>query len=142
MIRKLCFTRLSLVGSRKISSVFAKTIKFPHLVITRLHSIGRHDDQGHNHNQEHNHEHKHDHEHEHEHNHDNTVMVAKQKSGTSSPLTLPATVEAEDPEADMEDMFIQGPAGIEWGGPTRGGKRPEPTRYGDWERKGRATDFK
>jgi hypothetical protein len=26
-------------------------------------------------------------------------------------------------------------------GPTRGGKRPEPTRYGDWERKGRASDF-
>lgn len=42
---------------------------------------------------------------------------------------------------DMEDMFIQGPAGIEWGGPTRGGKRPEPTRYGDWERKGRCSDF-
>jgi hypothetical protein len=38
-------------------------------------------------------------------------------------------------------MFIMGPAGMEWGGPTRGGKRPEPTRFGDWERKGRASDF-
>jgi hypothetical protein len=32
------------------------------------------------------------------------------------------------------------PAG-EWGGPTKGGTAPEPTRFGDWERKGRCTDF-
>lgn len=44
-------------------------------------------------------------------------------------------------EEDLEEMFVQGPAGMEWGGPTRGGTRPEPTRYGDWERKGRASDF-
>jgi hypothetical protein len=48
---------------------------------------------------------------------------------------------AEEEEDEMEEMFVQGPAGIEWNGPTRGGKRPEPTRYGDWERKGRASDF-
>ncbi len=43
----------------------------------------------------------------------------------------------------MEQMFIMGPSEgkVEWGGPTRGGQRPEPTRYGDWERKGRASDF-
>ena len=29
----------------------------------------------------------------------------------------------------------------EWGGPTRGGSHPEPTRYGDWEQKGRCYDF-
>ena len=29
----------------------------------------------------------------------------------------------------------------EWGGPRRGGRLPEPTRFGDWERKGRCTDF-
>ena len=29
----------------------------------------------------------------------------------------------------------------EWGGPQRGGRLPEPTRYGDWERKGRCSDF-
>jgi len=46
-----------------------------------------------------------------------------------------------DDEEDMEEMFVMGPAGMEWGGPTRGGARPEPTRYGDWERKGRASDF-
>lgn len=47
----------------------------------------------------------------------------------------------DDEEEDLEEMFIMGPAGMEWGGPTRGGQRPEPTRYGDWERKGRASDF-
>ena len=47
----------------------------------------------------------------------------------------------DDEEEEMEEMFVSGPAGVEWGGPTRGGRRPEPTRYGDWERKGRASDF-
>ena len=59
--------------------------------------------------------------------------------------TLPASCGPEnsglDEESEMESMFIQGPAGMEWGGPTRGGQRPEPTRFGDWERKGRASDF-
>ena len=59
---------------------------------------------------------------------------------------LPNATEAcgpilEEEEDEMEDMFVEGPAGIEWGGPTRGGSRPEPTRFGDWERKGRASDF-
>lgn len=48
----------------------------------------------------------------------------------------------DDDLEELEEMFIQGPAGMEWGGPTRGGRRPEPTRFGDWERKGRATDFR
>ena len=47
----------------------------------------------------------------------------------------------DEEEDEMEEMFIQGPAGMEWGGPTRGGRRPEPTRFGDWERKGRVSDF-
>eukprot|EP01038_Epipyxis_sp_PR26KG_P009139 gene9139-12325_t len=50
-------------------------------------------------------------------------------------------IEEDDELADLEEMFIKGPAGMEWNGPTRGGKRPEPTRYGDWERKGRCSDF-
>ena len=45
-------------------------------------------------------------------------------------------------EEDREEMFVLGPDGTrEWGGPTRGGKMPEPTRFGDWERKGRCSDF-
>ena len=46
-----------------------------------------------------------------------------------------------DDDDDMEDMFVDTSMGKEWGGPTRGGRMPEPTRFGDWERKGRATDF-
>lgn len=51
------------------------------------------------------------------------------------------TTTAVDELEELEEMFIMGPAGIEWNGPTRGGARPEPTRYKDWERKGRCTDF-
>lgn len=49
----------------------------------------------------------------------------------------------EDEEDELEDMFVEGPSlgKIEWGGPTRGGRRPEPTRYGDWDRNGRVSDF-
>ena len=56
-------------------------------------------------------------------------------------------VTSEDDEDDyMEDMFVDPHgsfehAGKEWGGPTRGGRLPEPTRFGDWERKGRCSDF-
>ena len=46
-----------------------------------------------------------------------------------------------DDDDDMEDMFVDTSMGKEWGGPTRGGRMLEPTRFGDWERKGRATDF-
>ena len=49
----------------------------------------------------------------------------------------------EEEETELEEMFVKGPSQgkIEWGGPTRGGSRPEPTRYGDWDRKGRCSDF-
>ena len=51
-----------------------------------------------------------------------------------------------DDDMEQEEMFVEPHesfehAGKEWGGPRRGGRLPEPTRYGDWERKGRATDF-
>ncbi len=47
---------------------------------------------------------------------------------------------------EQEDMFVApdvslGHDKIEWGGPRRGGRYEEPTRFGDWERKGRCTDF-
>lgn len=47
----------------------------------------------------------------------------------------------EEEEEEMEEMLQDGPAGKEWGGPTRGGVLREPTRFGDWERKGRCSDF-
>ena len=58
--------------------------------------------------------------------------IQKESCGTTTP---------DDELEELEEMFIMGPAGIEWNGPTRGGARPEPTRYKDWERKGRCTDF-
>lgn len=74
------------------------------------------------------------------------VVIAKRLSTMSDtpkkkpkpPLT---TKKEEDDDDEMEDMFVDTHMGKEWGGPMRGGKHPEPTRFGDWERKGRATDF-
>jgi hypothetical protein len=52
----------------------------------------------------------------------------------------------DDDDDDMEEMFVDAHESFdhkttEWGGPRRGGRLPEPTRYGDWERKGRCSDF-
>lgn len=76
------------------------------------------------------------------------VVRAKSEVTGKNAASEPEAVKVEacgpttdDDEDDMEEMFVQGPAGMEWGGPTRGGRRPEPTRFGDWERKGRASDF-
>ena len=50
-------------------------------------------------------------------------------------------------EDEQEDMFVTADPSLgvgerkEWGGPRRGGRYEEPTRFGDWERKGRCTDF-
>jgi hypothetical protein len=51
-----------------------------------------------------------------------------------------------DNEAEEEEMFVEPHASFavrtrEWGGPRRGGRFPEPTRYKDWERNGRCSDF-
>ncbi len=54
----------------------------------------------------------------------------------------------EDDEMEQEEMFVDAydspsfdHGRVEWGGPRRGGRLPEPTRFGDWERKGRCSDF-
>lgn len=53
----------------------------------------------------------------------------------------------DEDEMEQEEMFVtphdsfEFRETMEWGGPRRGGRLPEPTRYGDWERKGRCTDF-
>lgn len=54
----------------------------------------------------------------------------------------------DDGEMEQEEMFVdafKSPSfdhrAAEWGGPRRGGRLLEPTRYGDWERKGRCSDF-
>jgi hypothetical protein len=50
------------------------------------------------------------------------------KTKTNSPLPLPSGTKVEGKKPVMPR---------EIGGP----KGPEPTRYGDWEQKGRCTDF-
>lgn len=59
------------------------------------------------------------------------VAQAKEKQSTAT----------KEDEEETEEMFVETAMGKEWGGPTRGGRHPEPTRFGDWERKGRVTDF-
>mmetsp|Transcript_48612 Transcript_48612/g.110322 ORF Transcript_48612/g.110322 Transcript_48612/m.110322 type:complete len:121 (+) Transcript_48612:234-596(+) len=49
--------------------------------------------------------------------------------------------DVEEEVVEMEEMFCTAAAGLEWGGPRRGGRFAEPTRFGDWEQKGRCTDF-
>jgi hypothetical protein len=52
----------------------------------------------------------------------------------------------EEEEDEQEEMFVEPHIDFafrskEWGGPRRGGRLLEPTRFGDWERKGRCSDF-
>ena len=56
------------------------------------------------------------------------VSQGRAEAGKLRPATAPAKL---DPRAAAKDLP-----------PERGGyDGPEPTRYGDWEHKGRATDF-
>ena len=66
----------------------------------------------------------------------------KQHNGIQKDVITSVDIVEED-ENELEEMFVPGPSlgKIEWGGPTRGGSRPEPTRYGDWDRNGRCSDF-
>jgi hypothetical protein len=56
-------------------------------------------------------------------------------------------VSDDDYDDEQEEMFVTSDPRLglgiirEWGGPRRGGALAEPTRFGDWERKGRCTDF-
>uniref|UniRef100_A0A6V0BVV7 Uncharacterized protein n=1 Tax=Pseudo-nitzschia australis TaxID=44445 RepID=A0A6V0BVV7_9STRA len=86
------------------------------------------------------------------------------KTASSKPSSSPADVlkvekvkiaacgdiddDDDDDGMEQEQMFVQAhtsPAfehgATEWGGPRRGGRLLEPTRFGDWERKGRCSDF-
>ena len=53
----------------------------------------------------------------------------------ASPPPQPALLQA--PPAHTDDPTAVQPAAQEFGGPAG----PEPTRFGDWERKGRCIDF-
>ena len=62
-------------------------------------------------------------------------------SVSSRVVTDPMDEWDSEDEEDLVPMI--NPETGEWGGPTttRAGSWPEPTRYGDWEQKGRCTDF-
>ena len=71
-------------------------------------------------------------------------FVALHPNGKPSIVHTPVVAVSDDLDDDddeEEDTVAIGPSGTEYGGPTRGGKLKEPTRYGDWERKGRCSDF-
>ncbi len=57
---------------------------------------------------------------------------------TPKPLPLSPEAAALKPKAPQPERQVETPAPVtEIGGP----KGPEPTRFGDWERKGRCSDF-
>jgi hypothetical protein len=65
---------------------------------------------------------------------------------TITPSNAVVNANVDDEGMEQEDMFVEAHASFahdkrEWGGPRRGGRLPEPTRFGDWERKGRCSDF-
>eukprot|EP00644_Phytophthora_capsici_P003844 jgi/Phyca11/544569/estExt2_Genewise1Plus.C_PHYCAscaffold_150197 len=70
-------------------------------------------------------------------------FVALHPSGKPHITNTPAPVSDLDDldDDDAEETVAIGPSGVEYGGPTRGGKLKEPTRFGDWERQGRCSDF-
>ena len=69
------------------------------------------------------------------------TLAAPRDDAPPTKINVAIDAETDDDDDDMEDMFVDTSMGKEWGGPTRGGRMPEPTRFGDWERDGRCTDF-
>jgi hypothetical protein len=65
-------------------------------------------------------------------------LAAKEESEKSAPSSSAneAQEEAQDPNENENGEYVN-PVTREVNGP----RGPEPTRYGDWERKGRCTDF-
>lgn len=66
-------------------------------------------------------------------------MTATKDNSVTAPLGLSAEAAALKPKAALKtgEAPPTAPMPEEKGGP----KGPEPTRYGDWERKGRCSDF-
>lgn len=68
------------------------------------------------------------------------ASIIPYRTCTTDSTTVPRL--DDDVDTDDEDMVpMIDPQTGEWGGPTKGGTQPEPTRYGDWERNGRCSDF-
>ncbi len=54
-----------------------------------------------------------------------------------SKKSIPQADHGENPSSPQTEQDSNKPVAVEIGGP----KGPEPTRYGDWEKAGRCTDF-
>lgn len=67
------------------------------------------------------------------------MTATKDNSVTAAPLGLSPEAAGLKPKAEQKPGALTPAAAMpeEKGGP----KGPEPTRYGDWERKGRCSDF-
>ena len=77
---------------------------------------------------------------------DDATTTASSGSNSDGDTSNPKVDDDDDEEMEQEDMFVEPHVEFafrtkEWGGPRRGGRLPEPTRFGDWERKGRCSDF-
>jgi len=79
-------------------------------------------------------------------NHTNSTPTNNTDDSASS-CSQGIPLDDEEEEEEQEEMFVTADPVLghgtikEWGGPRRGGSLAEPTRFGDWERKGRCTDF-
>jgi hypothetical protein len=84
------------------------------------------------------------------------VAAAEHAARVPPPLSKSAEIVVEktacgsdddNDEMEQEKMYVTPHESFEfqnvseWGGPRRGGRLLEPTRFGDWERKGRCSDF-
>lgn len=58
------------------------------------------------------------------------------KSSHSKPTSEPSA-QSDKPSAPQASISPKSQKNVEFGGP----KGPEPTRYGDWEKAGRCSDF-
>eukprot|EP00542_Grammatophora_oceanica_P015780 CAMPEP_0194033732 /NCGR_PEP_ID=MMETSP0009_2-20130614/6297_1 /TAXON_ID=210454 /ORGANISM="Grammatophora oceanica, Strain CCMP 410" /LENGTH=123 /DNA_ID=CAMNT_0038674451 /DNA_START=14 /DNA_END=382 /DNA_ORIENTATION=- len=67
---------------------------------------------------------------------DRTGTTGDPPSKDKELLKACGTIEDDDEEEEQEEMFVDADPNLglarEWGGPRRGGRFPEPTRFGDW----------
>jgi hypothetical protein len=91
----------------------------------------------------------HDHDHDHDHNHDEksatkkkSTTAAKKKDKTPRGRFDESEFDEAQPVFAEKEPLQKFPNNINpKTGEVAGPRGPEPTRYGDWERKGRTSDF-
>jgi hypothetical protein len=80
--------------------------------------------------------------------HSSCSSSQKEKDTSTLGLDSDTMTSIDEDDIEMEDMWVDPDPGLnldvnmkEHGGPRRGGRFLEPTRFGDWERKSRCSDF-